>query len=300
MKLENVKSKKGKIPRNKNLLKKIGAGLISVAVIVVAFFIINQANTAARDTVPVIRVRMAGGIPERGVITRENIVVSDVILREHTEDMLTVDELDLIINSFAARHLRDGAIIYRDEIVDEIRKKNEWLYHMSEDMELLTIPFNHMEAGGDILTPGDRIRVRVIYVEEIPSGGGDYWDDDYYTGGAREGGRVTRTEILFESIEVMDMLNSRSNSIYEVYREVMRLPEDQRQQVLKSPEFIRSIVPRALILSATSEQIDSYVQYLNATGNKSLLVTILARHEYSIILDQLPILEKEIESWLER
>ena len=171
MKLGYVKGGKSKIPRNKNLVRKIAAAAISVAVFVSAFMIINNANTAARDTVSVLRVSMAGGIPEKGVITRDNVVVSDVIRREHTGDMVRADEIDDIVNKFAARPLRDGAIIYSDEVVDEIPKKNEWLYRMSDEMELLTIPYNHIEAGGDILTPGDRIMVRVVFVEDAPSGG---------------------------------------------------------------------------------------------------------------------------------
>ena len=298
MKLGSIKDGKSKIPRNKNLLRKIAAAAISVAVFLAAFMVINNANTAARDTVSVLRVSMAGGIPEKGVITKDNVVVSDVIRREHTGDMVKADEIGEIVNKFAARPLRDGAIIHSDEVVDEIPKKNEWLYRMSDEMELLTIPYNHIEAGGDILTPGDRIMVRVIFVEDAPSGG-PYDDDEYYSPYAGRG-KATRTEILFNSIEVMDMLNNRSNSIYEVYREVMRLSEDQRQMVLKSSEFIKSIVPRALILAASPDQIENYIQYLNATGHKSLLVTIMPRHENMIILDQLPTLEKEIESWLEK
>ena len=298
MKLGSVKAGKGKIPRNKNLIRKIAAAMISVAVFLAAYMIINNANTAARDTVSVLRVKMAGGIPEKGVFTRENIVVSDVVRREHTDDMVDAGDIDGIINNFAARPLRDGAIIHQDEVVEEIPKKNEWLYQMPDDKELLTIPYNHMEAGGDILTPGDRIMVRVIYVDEAQAGNGYYEDEQYSPFAGKD--KVTRIEILFDSIEVKDMLNSRSNSIYEVYREVLRLPENQRQIVLKSSEFIKSIVPRALILSATTGQVENYIQYLNASGKKSLLVTILARDEYMIILDQLPTLEKEIESWLER
>ena len=302
MKLESVRSKPGKsrIPRGKNLVKKIIAALISVAVFAVSYIIINKANSAARDTVPVLRIKAADGIPERAVIARKNLVRYDIIEKEYNQNMFGADELEDVVNMFAAYPLRDGAILHRDEVVEEIPKKNEWLYSMSYDEELLTIPYNYLESGGDILTPGDRIRVRVIYVEDAPID--DYsYDDAYYSPyGDRASSKITRTEILFDSIEVKDMLNSKSNSIYEVYREVLRLSEDQRQIVLKSSEFIKSIVPRSLILAASSDQIDKYIQYKNAAGNKSMLVTILARHENTIILDQLPTLEKEIETWLEK
>jgi len=304
MKLGNIKNGKNKIPRGKNLLKKIAAALISLAVFLVSFMIISKAGSAAKNTVSVLRVKAADGIPERAVISRENIVKYDIIEKEHGKDMFAADEIDAVINKYATHYLRDGAILYRDEVIDEIPLKNEWLYSMIEDEEVLTIPYNFLESGGDILTPGDRIRVRVIYEETQASDAKSNDEpptENYYSPYSGDNRiKITRTEILFDSIEVKDMLNSSSHSIYEVYREVLRLPENQRQKVLKSSEFIKSIVPKSLILSATSEQIEKYIQYKNATGNKSLLVTILARQENTIILDQLPTLQKEIEMWLEK
>ena len=63
MKLDSVKTKKSKIPRSKNLFKKISAALISIAVFMVSFMIITRANSAATDTVSVLRVKAAGGRP---------------------------------------------------------------------------------------------------------------------------------------------------------------------------------------------------------------------------------------------
>jgi len=304
MRLGSVKAGRNKIPRGKNLLKKVAAALISVAVFLLSFLIISRASSAAKNTISVLRVKAVDGIPERAVITRENIVKYDIIEKEHSRDMFAAAEIEDVINKFATHYLRDGAILYRDEVIDETPLKNEWLYAMIDDEEVLTIPYNFLESGGDILTPGDRIRVRVIYeddIQESDAKANEKPEETYYSPyGGEKHKKITRTEILFESIEVKDMLNSNSHSIYEVYREVLRLPENQRQKVLKSSEFIKSIVPKSLILSANPEQIDKYIQYKNATGNKALLVTILARQENTIILDQLPTLQKEIEMWLEK
>ena len=300
MKLGSIKTGKSKIPRGKNLYKKIMAAFISIAVFIVSFFIINRASLAARNTISVLRVKAADGIPERAVITRDNIVKYDIIEKEFSKDMFGADAIDEVVNKFATHYLRDGSILHKDEIIDDIPLKNEWLYNMVEDEEVLTIPYNYLDSGGDILTPGDRIRVRVIYEENAPPGDDSYEEAFYSPYGGDDRAKITRTEILFDSIEVKDMLNGSSHSIYEVYREVLRLPENQRQKVLKSSEFIKSIIPKSLVLSASSDHIDKYIQYKNATGNKSLLVTILARQENTIILDQLPTLQKEIEMWLEK
>lgn len=45
---------------------------------------------------------------------------------------------------------------------------------MNEENEVLTLPYNFLEVGGDILMPGDRVRIRVSYeVEEKDTAGGN-------------------------------------------------------------------------------------------------------------------------------
>ena len=302
MELNKIKSRH-RMPSNKNLYKKIAAVVVSIAVFAVSLAIINRANAAATDTVAVLRVSAVDGIPEKGVISESNLERYHIIRREYTQDMVLADDLNHVVNKYATHYLRNKAILHIDEMIEEKPLKNEWLYMMADDEELLTIPYNYLESGGNILTPGDRIRVRVIYEIDSSEGqSGNYSNDNLYSHSSYSylRGGQKKVEELFHSIEVKDMLNSNSHSIYEVYREVLRLPENQRQEVLKSSDFIRSIVPRSLIVSATSDEINKYLEFRNATGSKSLLVTILPRAENTIILDQLPTLQKEIELWLEK
>ena len=300
MKLDKLKPGKTKISSRKNLFKKVAAVVISVMVFALSYLIISRANTAARDTIAVLQVKSEQGIPEKAVISKDNVGKYDIIKREYTDDMVLAEDLDQVTDTYATHYLRKGAVLHKDEFVEEQPLKNEWLYAMGDEEEVLTIPYNYLESGGDILTPGDMIRVRVMYEEDVPARGGNPNDEYGNYGSEGDSTKIKRTEVLFQSITVMDMLNSNSHSIYEVYKEVLRLPENQRQQVLKSPEFIKSIVPKSLVLAADSSQIDSYIKYKTASGNKSLLVTILSRQENTIILDQLPTLQKEIEMWLEK
>ena len=96
--------------------------------------------------------------------------------------------------------------------------------------------------------------------------------------------KTIKTDILFESIVVKDMLNANSQSIYEVYQEVLKLDEDTRQEVMKSEDFLKSIQPRALLLEGTKEQMNKFSEY-NAYSGKSFLITILSRAESDVILD---------------
>lgn len=301
MKLDKVKPAKTKLPGNKNLIKKILAVVMSVAVFVISFMVINNANKAAKDVIAVLQVKSGPGIPEHGVYTKENVGSYDIIRKEYADDMVLAEDIDKVIDQYATHYMRKGSVIHNDEIMTEKPLKNEWIYRMSDEEEVLTIPYNYLESGGDILTPGDRIRVRVTYEEVLPpKEDPEATQNPNYSFAGGEQVTVTRTETLFQSVVVMDMLNSSSHSIYEVYRQVLRLPEDQRQEVLKSPDFIKSIVPKSLVVAANDDEITKYAAYKKAEGSKLLLVTILQRQENAIILDQLPTLQKEIEMWLEK
>lgn len=296
MDISRIKS----VSPNRVLFKKIIAFVFSVVVMVVSFIIISDANKKARDTVDVIRVKSQTGLQAYEVLTINNIERYSIISKEYTEDMLLAEEMPEIINKMAKYYIRKNSILYKDQVVDEKPIKNEWLYELDDEHEVVTIPYNYLECGGDVLLPGDRIRIRVTY--EVEDTSASYAETEEYNPNLytdRTKGEKTITVILFDSIVVMDILNSNSHSIYEIYKEVMKLSEDKRQEVMKSDEFLKSIQPRALLLAGTKEQIDNYAKYYGNNA-KSILITILSRAKSNVILDQLPTLKNEVESWIEK
>lgn len=277
---------------NRNLFKKISAVLFALIVIFLSYMYLNQASKDAQDVVEVIRVKSESGIPAYAPLTKSNIETYDLIRKEYSDDMILASEMDIALEKLTTYYLRKGAIIYKDQLTDEKPLKNEWLYEVSDENEVLTLPYNFLEVGGDILVPGDRVRIRVSYDTEVsaPSGNPNIPSSSSTT--------VRKTETLFDSIIVKDMLNSNSRSIYEVYKEVTKLNEEKKQEVMKSEDFLSGIKPKALLLEGSSKQIDNYAKY-QGYDNKSFLITILSRKNSTIILDQLPTLEKEVESWIE-
>lgn len=293
MDLSTVKN----VSPNMRLLKKIIALLFSIAVIVVSFMVINNANVAATDTINVIRIHASGGLPAYSVITKDHLETYSLIKKEYTSDMVLAADADTVLNKVTRYYLRDNSVLYKDQVVDEKPLKNEWLYELDEDYEVLTIPYNHLEAGGAVLLPGDAVRIRVSYEAEetttVPMN--DAINPNISVVERR--GKSIKTEVLFDNIIVKDMLNAKSHSIYEIYKEVMKLGEDTRQEVMKSPEFMQSIVPRALLLAGTREQANNYAKY-KSMDPQAFLITILSRaNNDDIVLDELPTLEGEIESW---
>jgi len=306
MKLDKVKKNKGKVSSGKNLFKKIVSVVLSIAVFAGSYYVIYKISIEAQQTVTVMRISAKDGLPAESVLTKDNLVEYPIILREYTEDMVKTEDKNDAYERFTTNYMRNGAILHKDEFIDIKPLKDIWLYTLNEEViendrvriiekEVLTIPFNYLESGGDILTPGDRIRIRVRYdVEETEIEEGiDPWTEEPYS---RPGKTITveKSDILFDIIEVTDMLNSKSHSIYEVYREVLRYPESERQKMMKSKDFLSNIVPKALVVSATAEQVEKYMQY--RSRSKGILITILQRDRDTIILD-LPILQMEMELW---
>ena len=301
MKLEKIKTgKKTKLPAGRNLAKKIISVVLSILVFFGAYFIISKEARATRETVEVVRIRATDGLPKDTVLTEENLEKYQIIEKEHTKDMLLYDEIEDALQKYTANYLRNGAILHRDEYTEEKPQKNPWIYlennEQLDDKEVLTIPFNYLESGGDILTPGDKVKIRVRCetevedtIEEI-----DMFGESHYSTRTRT---LEINEILFDRITVTDMLNSKSRSIFEVYQEVLRYPESERQRLLKSSEFMNNIVPKSLVILATREEVEKYMEYKNK--NKDILITILPRDNNSIILDFQPALEAEVQKWLD-
>lgn len=278
---------------NKQMFKRVAALLFSILIIVVSYMFITKASKDASDVVEVLRVKPSEGIPAYVVITEPMIEKYNIIKKEYTEDMVLSEDIDSVKDKLSAYYLRGNSVLYKDQLLDEKPQKNEWLYQVNEENEVLTLPYNFLEVGGDILMPGDRVRIRVSYeVEQKDTAGGN--PNAIYSESTNT---IKKTEVLFESIVVKDMLNASSHSIYEVYKEVQKLDEDKKQNVMKSKDFLKNIQPKALLLEGTSAQINNYAKYKGLNGN-SFLITILSRKSSDVIIDQLPTLEKEVESWI--
>jgi len=301
MDLSNIKN----ISPNRNLFKKIISLVISIFVMVGSYFVISNANKNASDTVEVLRVKSKNGLQAYELITEKNIQKYNIIRKEYTDDMILAEEMPNIINKYTKYYIRKNSILYKDQIVDEKPLRNEWLYKLDEDLEVITIPYNYLECGGDILMPGDRIRIRITYEVEDNSDtpSVDPYADPYDFNPNLMSNKTPKkklvTDILFDSIVIKDMLNSSSHSIYEIYKEVMKMDEDKRQEVMKSDDFLKSIQPRALLLAGTAEQMTNYAKYQNI-GAKSMLITILSRANSNVILDQLSAFGIGVELWTEK
>ncbi|WP_051569330.1 hypothetical protein [Alkaliphilus transvaalensis] len=285
MKLNTVKN----IAPNKNLFKKIATLLISITVIIISFIVLTNADKAAKDTVSVIRIKASEGLPAYSMITEDNIEKYSIIRKEYNKDMILAEDIEDALNKYNQYFLRDKSIIHKDQITDVRPKINEWLYELDDEYEILILPFNNVELGGSILKPGDQVRIRVSYEsdEEDTDTANDFDDFNPNLGNQSNNKRNIKTDMLFESIEIIDMLNANNYSIYEMYKDILNLSEDERHEIMQSEDFIKNTQPRALVLKGSREQIDTYASYITHTNN-TFLITILSRRTSGVLIDQFP------------
>lgn len=296
MKVNSIKD----ISPGSQLPKKLLAIVLSLVIIVCAFMLLNNTGRAARDTVDVVRVKNPGGIPAKSVISKNDLEVYGIISKEFSQDMVT--DMEEAIGNYSTYYLRNKTVLYKDQFSSEKPMKNEWLYTLDKSGEVLTIPYSYLECGGDILTPGDVVKIRVAYDEAQPEqnapGQNGAAGDGRIIAAFGSGEKIQRkVETLFDQIKVKDLLNAGGHSIYEVYKEVQKLSEDRQQQVMKSKEFLENILPRSLVLEGSTAQVDAYAKY-KSKKDISFTITILSRAGNTEIMDQLPTVAKEIESWI--
>jgi hypothetical protein len=288
MKINSIKD----IGTGRRFPKRFFAVVISITIIIAAFVVLSNADNAAKDTIDIIRVRPSEGISANTLVTENMIEKYSIIQKEYNDDMVTYDRRDEVLNKYTLYYLRGKSPVFADQLTTEKPLKNEWLYELDEKNEVLTLPYNYLNCGGDILTPGDVVRIRVAYNVTVTGS-----TDDYPGFAAQEEQR--KLEVLFDKITVRDLLNGKGHSIYEVYKEVLKLSEEQRQKVMKSNEFMENILPKALILEGTKEQADKYAKFSD-DGEARFTITILSRKNNQNIMDQLPTIEKEVESWIQQ
>jgi len=264
--------------------KRLIAIVICILVIAGSFVVINNANNDAKETIDIIRVKPSDGIPGKTVITEDQLEKYPLIKKEYTKDMVTYDKINDVKGKYTLYYLRTKSPIYMDQLTEQKPIKNEWLYQLSENSEVLTLPYDYLSCGGDIVTPGDTVRIRVAYDYEKETKDGPV--------------KVRKLEVLFSKITVRDMLNSSGHSIYEVYKEVLKLSEKKRQEVMKSDEFMQNILPKSLILEGSKEDAEKFARFNKVEEGTAFTITILSRKENKNIIDQLPTTEKEIETWI--
>ena len=201
---------------------------------------------------------------------------------ERRQIVLYQDAQKALVGKYAANYVRMNTPIYYDAITTEYTKANSYLYQM-DGTELLKIDVDPKQFG-NIIVPGDKLNIRITYDEnsyKIIS------ETDYLQLSDDEKASLqnvtTKTELMFSEVTILDMLNSKGDSIFDKYYSLMSLPEAQQRKQIADKDFQKAIEPTCVLIAVTPEEAERYT--LLGGKTRGSLITLMPRTTSNPILE---------------
>lgn len=273
---------------------------IIIALGVIVFICIITAISAAENkkTVSVVRIKDDVPVSSNALITEDMIESYDMYYKEFEQYgtmgfsdgskrsiIVRWSDRDLVIgNRYAAYYLRQGTILFWDQTIKQQAKKNSYLYIMNG--ELLNIRMEPTQDFGDMVVPGDSLNIRCSYIKtnyDLPSEEQYKLSLDQNT--SIETSETQVTELLFSEVQILDMLNSEGNSIFDIYYDYISASKENQDKALNNKEFIASITPTSILIECTAEEADRFMAI--SAKSPTYLMTLLPRTSSSAIIDSL-------------
>lgn len=268
--------KKTKVKHRNNKMKTYGIYVSVSLIFLIGFFgVISYANKYKKEV---------------QILSFNESLVDSTLVEESLMSPLTLSEMDMkegmirwddreeFTGKYSAHFIREGTPTYTDMFAEEQALRTPYLYNLESDQELLTFPYSISEAGGKLVTPGDRLRIRGSYVipedeynSEIE---GELDEEDIKEN--HEGRTVA--DIIFDVVEVQDLLNSSNESIVDIINSANRLSQSERELLMSSDEFINKVTPSAVLMVVDTEEVDKYVEF-QANEAPTYTITMLSRNE---------------------
>ena len=275
---------------------RLFAVVLSIVVIVGVVILMRFSTAEDRKTVSVVRLKTA--VAANSIITADMLEEYEMYYKEFEQygivqfsdgtlrkAIVDWDSRDLVVDTrYAAYYLREGTVLFWDSTVKEQTKKNSYLYSM--DGELLNINMNTADFG-DMVVPGDSLNIRVRYEKTDYSLSSEEEYKMMYAGGGGSASKepIVVTEMLFNEVTVLDMLNSQGNSIFDIYYDYISKSKAQQNALLQDSEFLKSVQPATILLEVTAEEADRYMEISSKGG--TYLMTLLPRTGSNSIIDSL-------------
>lgn len=273
---------------------------IIIALGVVVFICIITAISAAENkkTVAVVRIKEDAPISSNALISEDMIESYDMYYKEFEQYgtmsfsdgakrsvIVRWTDRDLVVGSrYSAYYLRQGTVLFWDQTIKQQTKKNSYLYSM--DGELLNIRMEPTQDFGDMVVPGDALNIRCSYTKtnyDLPSE--EQYQLSLDQGSSVESAETQVTELLFSEVQILDMLNSEGNSIFDIYYDYISSSKDKQAEALANEEFITSITPTSILIECTAEEADRFMEI--SAKSPTYLMTLLPRTSSSAIIDSL-------------
>lgn len=254
----------------KNQSKKT---LAILAVVVVTALLITWVYTLGRKAEETVAVCMTTQSIYKNQAITANMLMRYDMLRGEYEKLTTVnsngvkqrrvllwEERNMIINSFAAYPLQaNNYCEYRAFIKSRIDNSDNVLYSFpGKEIIPFEIGTGELQAFKTFLQPGDRVNITAIYKEKE-----EVIEDDGFGGDIKVQIEVIKTESIFSDIMIADLINSKGDSILDIYSDYNNKTAYQQAQLDASSTFKESVEPKTLLMALTPEEKALYYYYLS-------------------------------------
>lgn len=258
---------------NKPALNKGKKQLSIVIVIAVIAGLIVWVLSIGKKAEETVKVAMLAEPVYKNQVITEDVLMSYDMLRGEYEKYAIVDdngnksrrlilwdEVGEVLNSFAAYPLQQETFLeYRDLIKSKIDNSDSVLYSFpGKDIVKLDMGQSDLSAFKTFLRPGDKLNIEAIYSERVQQEVADG-----YGGTTTEDVEVFRTDTVFNSIMLADLINAAGESILDIYENYNNLTVWQQSQLDQSSSFQSTVEPTALLVALTPEEKDIYYYYLS-------------------------------------
>jgi hypothetical protein len=280
------------IPKFKSQGKKASVKSVIVGILLLTLVVVGSNILSSRklnDFVEVVKIKTS--IPQEGIILADNIYKDQMYMNEfEKQGIITLadgskkrsiilwEDRGQILGSYASYFIRENSPIHWDAISKEIPKKFSYLYRMEGELLRLDISGDQF---GELLVPGDKINVRASYSEKnytLPTEASFMAQTQM---GQQTQSSVLKQIKLFNNAPIIDILNGKGESIFNLYYKIMSLPRQEQYNIINSKDFSESVKPVQILLSLTPEEVDAYMAIQDKSP--SLLLTLLPRTGSSIV-----------------
>lgn len=273
------RAKVTKVKIRNNNFKTYGIYAVVVVMFLIGFIgVISYVNTYKKevDVLSFNKNMLDRELVEESFMTK--LVLAE---KDFKDGMVKWNDREQFVGKYASHFVRYETPLYSDMFTEEQALRTAYLYSLENDEELLTFPYDIATAGGKLVTPGDRLRIRGSYEVEGESTQVSNVEVDANGKTVDKGTEQMEgvvADIIFDVVEVKDLLNGTNESIVDIINDANKLPQVDRETLMASDDFVSRITPKAILMVVKTKDIDKYVAF-QAKENPSYTITLLTRNE---------------------
>lgn len=253
---------------------KSNGKIIMVLLITVAMIAwVISVGKKAEETVQVVMLKES--LYKNEVITIDKLMPYDMLRGEYEKYAITTEngaaqkrlvpweKVDTVLNYFAAYPLQRETLLETRSLVAQRTDNTDSVLYSFPGKEIvqLNIAASDLNSFKTFLQPGDRINVDAIYSEKMT-----IQVDDGYGGKMASDVEVYKTEPVFNSIMIADIINADGGSVLDIYANYNRLTVFEQASMDKSDAFQAQTEPKALLVALSPDEKDSYYRFLSKSN----------------------------------